>query len=264
MFVSLALLVLSRLDHPVVSELRSRATPVLAPALAALAGPLQPLRAFQTQMELAFARQDEIARLQAENQALKGWEWRARELEREMAALGRMTKLVERQKLAFVTARVVADSTGPFVRSVVIDAGSDQGLKGGQPVVNADGLVGRIVDVAPTAARVLLLTDINSRIPVSVGDDQVRAIAVGDNGPAPTLKHLPRDTVLANGAVAATSGRGGLFPPSLRYGTVVADAGHYRLAPFANLDRLGYVSVLLFESPVAQLVATGARGDGER
>lgn len=252
-FISLALLVLSRLDHPYVAAIRQTVTPALTPVLTALSGPLAPVRRLGDRLEMLMAEQDEIAKLRAEVQQLRGWQWKARDLERQLAALSDLNRRRVTEDIAFVTARVIADSRGPFARSVVIDAGQNQGLREGFPVVNADGLIGRIVDVTPEAARVLLLTDAASRIPVEIGTSQVRAIATGNNGPDPNLKFLPRDAELKAGQVIATSGRGGLFPRALRVGTIDMQRGRPVLKPFARLDRIEFVSVLKFDSPALPL-----------
>lgn len=252
-FCSLALLVLSRLDHPVVQSVRDAAMPVVAPVLSWIATPLAPVRGVIDRTASAFVSHDELARLKAENQQLRSWEWRARDLERQLMALGRAAKRVEAPQIRYLTTQVIADSTGPFARSVVIDAGESAGVRVGHPVINADGVVGRVVHVADNVARVLLLSDINSRVPVAIGPNGVRAIAFGDNGGRPAFKHLPRDARIGAGDVVATSGRGGLYPRALRIGEVVATSDGFALQPFANLSRLDFVSVLLFDSPVRAL-----------
>jgi rod shape-determining protein MreC len=122
-------------------------------------------------------------------------------------------------------------------------------VKTGYPVINADGLVGRIVDIGPTTARVLLASDLNSRIPVVVGPNGVRAILAGDNGPSPRLIYLPDGAKIAIGDDVATSGTGGLFPAGLRIGAVTGDLADPRVAVRANLDKLEYLSVLFFDDP---------------
>ncbi|MEL6290329.1 MAG: rod shape-determining protein MreC [Pseudomonadota bacterium] len=254
-FLSIALLVLSRLNHPYVEAMRSAVTPFVASVLSTLAVPLAPLRDLSGRLDQIVVSQDELKRLQAENQALKSWEFRARDLERQVAALSDLARVAKQPEIPFVTARVVADATGPFARSVVINTGSARGVKAGHPVINADGLVGRVVDVSANAARVLLISDINLRVPVSVGDAAERGIAVGDNGAVLRVKHLRRESKVKAGDVAATSGRGGLFPRALRIGLIEMAGETATLRPFANLNQLDFVSVLLFESPVLSLAA---------
>ena len=131
----------------------------------------------------------------------------------------------------------------------MINSGSNQNVKAGYPVINADGLLGRIVDIGRSSARVLLASDLNSRIPVVVGANGVRAILAGDNGPEPRLIYLPDGAKIAVGDDVATPGAGGLFPAGLRIGAVTGDLAHPRIMMRANLDRLEYVSVLFFDNP---------------
>ena len=155
--------------------------------------PLEPVRHVGRQIAAQVDITEELQRLKSENQTLSSWEWRAKELERKLADLEALSKVVDEPKINFVTSRVIADSSGAFVRSVMINAGSEQNIKTGFPVVSADGLVGRVVEIGPSSARVLLSTDLNSRIPVVVGDKGVRGVLAGDNGSVPRLIFLPPD-----------------------------------------------------------------------
>jgi rod shape-determining protein MreC len=135
----------------------------------------------------------------------------------------------------------------------LLDVGRNGGMKAGFPVVDANGLVGRLIETGTRASRVLLITDINSRIPVQVGKTAVRALLLGDNGPRPRLGHLPAEAAVAEGDEVFTSGTGGLLPRGLRIGTVVMEGEFHRVRPHAGLDELEFVSILLFEAPVIDL-----------
>lgn len=256
-FMSIALLVLSRLQHGYVSDLRLQLAELMAPALKAALVPLEPVRRAGQRASAYFEMFNELERLRDENQKLRGWEWRARETERRMVQLGRLANVVDEPGLPFITARVVADSSGPFVRGAMLGAGARHGLKAGYPVVDANGLAGRILETGDEAARLLLLTDINSRVPVLVGRDAFRAVLTGDNGPAPRLLYLPADASVFVGDEVYTSGVGGLYPRGLRIGAVVDDGSKLRVSPHARLDNLEYVSVLLYDSPTLNLMEEG-------
>jgi rod shape-determining protein MreC len=244
---ALALLALSRLDHSLVRGARIALADAATPALAAALVPLKPVQnAVRTLGSLMDARQ-EADRLRDENQRLKGWEARAREMERRLANVETLVKVVPEQPLAFRTARVVADTGGPFVKMALIDAGREAGFKSGYPVVNADGLVGRLISTAPRSSRLLLLNDLNSRVPVYIGTASVRAVMAGDQALYPKLAHIPLDAKVNVGDEVVTSGVGGVFPRGLRIGTVVDTGDQLRVELHARLDRLEYVSVLLFD-----------------
>lgn len=249
LLVSLGLLVLSRLEHKVVTQLRWHVTEAMTPVLNTLLIPLEPLQWMKRQASEHWRMSETLLKIREENVKLRNWQWRAQELQRKVDTLNGLVRVVEEADTPFVTARVMANSSGAFVRSVLINAGRLQQVRLGYPAVNEDGLVGRIVDAGDSAARVLLLTDLNSRVPVRVGKAGTRAILVGDNGPVPRLDYLPANAKLTEGELVATSGAGGLFPPGLRVGVVVRDRRGMRVKPSAGLDHLEYVSVLFYASP---------------
>jgi rod shape-determining protein MreC len=196
----------------------------------------------------------EIDRLKTENEQLKQWEWRAKLLERNVAHLRSLLNAVDEPALHFVTGSVIADARGPFLRSALINLGRDNGVRIGYAVINGDGLVGRTVDAGASVARVLLLNDLNSRIPVLVGAAGVRALASGDNSAELKLDFLPDGASLYPGDEVYTSGSDGVLPRGLRVGVVTGLPGAFRVRPHAELSSLDVVSVLFFDAPA--LVST--------
>ena len=146
-----------------------------------------------------------------------------------------------------VAARVVGDSGGAFVHSVLVNAGGQDGVRKGQAAVNGEGLVGRVAEVGERSARVLLVTDLNSRIPVLLESQRYRAILVGDNSQRPRLLYLSADAKVSPGDRIVTSGHGGVFPPGLAVGVVTLIAnGDVRVQPFVDWERLEYVRLIEF------------------
>ncbi|MEL6374132.1 MAG: rod shape-determining protein MreC [Pseudomonadota bacterium] len=253
MFVSVCALVLTKLNHPIVQQTRLEVAEASAPALQAALVPLTPVRRFSEQVAGYFRQAAELDRLREENRRLRGWQWRAKELERRLRKVRAIAKVVRDPALTFVTGRVIADASGPFVRVALLNAGARQGVRSGYPAVNADGLVGRIVETGPTISRLLLLTDINSRVPVLVGDAGHRAVLMGDNSMQPKLAYLSPDARIKPGDDVYTSGVGGLFPSGVRIGVVHAKPGHPSVRLHARLDKLEYASILFFQSPQLKL-----------
>src|SRR6187551_380464 len=180
-FLCAVLLVLSRIGHGLLVNVRDDFVDLSAPLLEAASMPailgrhaLEHARSYAG----AFA---EIDRLKAENEELKQWEWRAKSLENKVEHLRLLLNAVDEPALHYVTGSVIADARGPFLRSALINLGRDNGVRIGYAVINGDGLIGRTVDAGASVARVLLLNDLNSRIPVLVGPAGVRALASGDN-----------------------------------------------------------------------------------
>ncbi len=260
--LSLSLLALSRIDHPQVRQARTELAEFAAPVLRIVAVPFAPLRWVGQQVAAYATVAEELERTKIENQKLKGWEARARELERRLEDLGVLARVVDEPGIQFVTGRVVVDTKGPFARSVLLSAGREEGIKSGFPVVSADGLIGRVLESGPRSARVLLLTDLNSRVPVLIGESGVRAILMGDNTGQPRIAHLPANAMLRAGDEVVTSGVGGIFPRGLRIGAVSESEGGPRVIPHARLDALEHVSVLFFETPSLDIASEIPRISG--
>ncbi len=252
--VSLCLVVASRFDPPVLGLVRQAVQDAASPVLRLVTGAIAPLLNARRMIAEWQSIADERNRLRDENERLLGWQARAQALERQNVALADVAHLVEEPKLAFVTARIVSGSGGPFVRAALLDAGRETGLQPGHPVMSAQGLVGRVITTGRTSARILLLTDYNSRIPVVIGRSAARAVMQGDNGPYPRIAYLPPDSQIGPGDDVFTSGVGGVFPRGLRVGTVVDVGDQLRIEPAARFDRLDYVSVLFYEQLSASLL----------
>jgi rod shape-determining protein MreC len=150
----------------------------------------------------------------------------------------------------YVSGRVVSDNGGPFVDTVIVNVGRDQGAKSGDAVIDTDGLIGRIVSTGERAARVLLLTDLNSRMPVVIEPGHYKAVLAGDNTKWPRLDYLLASSSAAPGDRVVTSGDGGLIPPGLPVGLVIKTSdGILRVQSFANRERLDFVRVLKYAFP---------------
>ena len=182
---------MSRIGHGTVDELRDRFVDLTAPLLEAASIPVIEARHMILRARSYAELFGEIDRLKAENEQLKQWEWNAKLLERKNARLRALLNAVDEPALHFVTGSVIADARGPFLRSALINLGRDNGVRVGYAVIDGEGLVGRTVDAGSSVARVLLLNDLNSRIPVLVGPAGVRAMASGDNSAELRLDFLP-------------------------------------------------------------------------
>jgi rod shape-determining protein MreC len=249
-FLCAVLLILSRIGHGAVVDLRDRFVDLTAPLLEAASAPVIMGRHTLARVRSYVGLMDEIDRLKAENEQLKQWEWRAKLLERNVAHLRSLLNAVDEPALHYITGSVIADARGPFLRSALINLGRDNGVRIGYAVVNGDGLVGRTVDAGASVARVLLLTDLNSRIPVLVGPGGVRGLASGDNSAELRLDFLPDGAALSPGDEVYTSGSDGVLPRGLRVGVVTGSKGSFRVKPHAELSSLDVVSVLFFDTPL--------------
>ncbi len=159
--------------------------------------------------------------------------------------------------LPMVGARTVVDARGPLSNTRLADVGADQGVLEGNPVLSEHGLVGRVVGVAPSMSRILLLTDVDSRVPVLIARTNARAILTGDGGPTPKLAYLRTHDAPQVGDRVLTSGDGGVIPRGLPVGTVVQSLEGWRVALDCDAAPIDFVRILLFRD-FSQLVAPGA------
>lgn len=205
---------------------------------------------------------EENEQLRRERDDLKRWQAVAKRLEAENAGLRRLLNHVPDPAATYRSARIVADSSGVFARSVMINAGSLDGIEKGQIVLDGSGLIGRVVGVSPRSGRVLLLTDLNSRVPVFVGTARYRAVLAGDNTERPKLIHVAPGDRIAAGDEVVTSGVAGSFPPGLAIG-VVSEAADRRFSVTPNVDpgRLEFARVADFGPPAPMANRDGANED---
>jgi rod shape-determining protein MreC len=267
-----AVIVLGKADQLLFDSLRTSVTDTVAPVLGALAQPLNAVGDVVGRAKMVVATYQENVRLEAENETLLRWQQTARNLAAENQELRGLLKAVPKTALSYVTAPVIANSGGAFVRMILINAGSDDRVARGQAAITGEGLVGRLTEVGVRASRVLLITDLNSRIPVTIESTHVPAVLAGDNSERPRLMYLPSGNAAKVGDRIVTSGEGGIFPPGLPIGVVAAiDGVGPRVEPYVELSQLGYVLVVDYglaralPQPLPALVRPGkrAKADGD-
>jgi rod shape-determining protein MreC len=244
--LSIALLIVGKADVQLLERASARIGDVMVPALEALTRPVLASRRLVEGVGELVALRAENARLREQNQQLLDWQSAARQLALENAALRQLLHYrADPERPTAVTGRVVADAGGPFVHTVLINVGAEDGVVDGMAAVNERGLVGHVIGVGQHSARVLLLTDFNSRIPVMVEPSRDQAILAGNNRRLLTLVFLPRNPRLAVGNAVVTSGRGGVLPPGLAIGRVSAiDADGVAVEPLVDFTRLEYVRLI--------------------
>ena len=242
--MSLALILLGRASPLVPERARTTLSDTMAPIYGVLAVPLDAARNLAADIGDSFFLRHENARLRAENDRLRRWYDVAMALDAENATLKANLHWIPDANLSFVTAHVVADAGGVYARSVLISVGPNHNVQKGQIALDADGLIGRVTEVGARSARILLITDINSRIPVMLEASHAHAILVGGNTASPRLMYLAEGTRPAEGERVVTSSEANAFPSGLLVGTVHYSAGGApEVTPAANLERLEIVRV---------------------
>lgn len=242
-------------EAPIV-KMRIALTDFFAPVFA---GVSEPIKSATGRIDAVANIRDlraENMRLSEENRRLQQWYDTALRLEAENRSLKSLMNFKIEPDYSFITTRVVADPGGSFIKSVLIPVGRNDGVREGQAVMGEKGLVGRVVETGKNASRVLLVTDLNARVPVLVEATRHKAILTGRNSDKMSLQHLPLDSRPGLGARIVTSGDGGVLPPHLPVGTIVSrNGGMIEVTPLDDLDRLEYVRIVDFSADSA--LATG-------
>jgi rod shape-determining protein MreC len=262
---SAVLIVLGKADTALFEGVRAPFIDAAEPVLEFFSRPAATLDTAAQHVWSAVALYQENQRLKEENQRLLHWQHAARTLQSENQRLKKLLNLAPDPPASFVSAKVIANAGGSYVRSVLINAGAVDGIARGQAGLAGEGLAGRVAEIGERTARILLLTDLNSRVPVLLVGSRERAVLAGDNSERPRLLYLPPRTEVEVGERVVTSGHGGIFPPNLPVGIVAAvEDGIVRIEPYVELSRLDYLRIVDYglSGVLPQPVGVASRGRG--
>jgi rod shape-determining protein MreC len=246
-----ALLILAGKAHFVPFE-RARAaiTDKTGPFLAALNAPVVAVSRWFSGIGHFFDVYSENQRLRDENARLLQWRGAALSLQSRITGYEHLLKAVPDSVYSAVTAKVIARSSQPFLETIVLDAGRQNGVRPGQAVADARGMLGRIYVSGQRTSWVILIDDLNSRIPVLIRPGNVEAILAGNNSSEPTLEALPPNVRLKGGSEVVTSGDGGLLPAGLPVGLLRLDRAEVKVTLYADPLGSDEVRILDYKSPI--------------
>lgn len=258
---AIALILVGKAQSNLFDRARASVTDWAAPLLETVRAPISGLDRWMASIGSIFNVYSENLRLKDENARLRQWQNAAIVLDDRVRRYQLLLHAVPDPTLSTVAARVIGRANRPFLQTMILDAGKAQNIKPGQAVIDARGMIGRIFLTGDHTAWVILLTDLNSRIPVTIEPGNVQAIMAGDNTGAPSIDLLSQNVVLKAGMQVVTSGDGGLLPPGLAIGTVVADpSGGFRVVLLADAASSEDVNVVDFKLK-AELPPSVSPGD---
>ncbi|MFT6607014.1 MAG: rod shape-determining protein MreC [Halocynthiibacter sp.] len=241
----LGIFILWRIDSPRVERFRAnlvdRFVPSFEWALVPVSKVVGMIDGFQSYNRIYEQNQE----LKRELRQMQAWKEAALQLEQKNAKLLDLNNVRIDPKLTYVTGVVLADSGSPFRQSVLLNVGERDGIVDGWATMDGIGLVGRISGVGRNTSRVILLTDSNSRIPVTIQPSGQRAILSGDNSATPPIEFIESPELVRPGDRVVSSGDGGIFPSGLLVGQVAMGSDRrLRVRLSADYERLNFLRVL--------------------
>ena len=142
-----------------------------------------------------------------------------------------------------ISARVMIDKQSPYINSFILNIGSNKNIKNGMAVLDGKNFIGRIVDVNFFSSRVLLVSDLNSKIPILSEPSGAHAILSGHAEKKPTLEYLPDNHTIEDGDKIYTSGKEGIFSTGIPIGKAKIDQGVVKVELFSKLNQITFINI---------------------
>ncbi len=187
----------------------------------------------------------ENRKLKTELEKLKNKDFQTLYLQTANKRLQDIIQLEKKSAFTTIAAKVILDKNSPYLNSVIINKGSSSRIKLGMPVLTEGNLVGRVVEVNFLSARILLLNDLNSKIPVMISPKGSQAILSGRGKDKPKLEYLPEKFELSDKNLVFTSGKDGVFFEGIPVGNVIFEDNKIKVKLFSDPNQISFVNVVL-------------------
>jgi len=253
--LAVVLVLLGKAQSGLLDKARVHVTDMLVPVLQTVRAPVAGFGRWMGSVTEIFSVYQQNLKLKEENARLRQWRNVAIVLQGRVGRYQTLLHAVPDPQMNAVLARVIGRANRPFLQTMILDAGREHHALPGQAVVDARGMIGRIYLTGSRTSWVILLTDLNSRIPVTISasagnSGNIQAMMTGDNSAYPTLDMVSHTVTLHDGDQVTSSGDGGLLPSGLPIGTVVSDgSGGWRVALLADPGASQDVEILNFSKP---------------
>ena len=183
--------------------------------------------------------------LKKENEELKSKYLTSDFLELENSQLRKLIDEQIQSKSNLISARVMLEEQSPYLNSFVINIGANKELKNGMAALDGKNFIGRIVDVNFFSSRILLITDLNSKIPVITEPSGNHAILSGHGDVRPTLEYVSDNHQIQDGDKVYTSGKEGIFSPGIPIGETKIEKEIIKVELYSELNEISFVNINL-------------------
>lgn len=260
LLLSIGIIVVGQVNKPLANKFRMTVVSCLVPLWNITLRIQNDINIFLINFKEAHRLTDENRQLRMENTRLRQWYNVAVSLAQENRVLKTELHWNPESTPSFVTSRVIADNRDIYTRTVLLMHGTNNNIHLNELALTPNGLVGRITEIGHDIARVLLITDSSSRIPVELETSHAPAIMAGNNTSLPRLIYYPQNIHPIEGERVVTLNKDGSFPTGIPVGTV-----HYQypdqptIYPFADLEHLTILRIVNFhQQPEMTLTKTVA------
>ena len=243
--LSVTLIFLETLEAKPLNSIRSFVKDVVYRSALVVSYPLKGFSSFYNFIEshtVLYSNYDELIK---ENEKLKNNISKSNFLELENAQLRELINEQVASPSNLVSARVMLGKQSPYLNSFIINIGSNKNIKNGMAALDGKNFIGRIVDVNFFSSRVLLVSDLNSKIPVMTEPSAHHAILSGHGEIEPTLEYLPENHNIQDGDKVYTSGKEGIFSPGIPIGEVIIENDIIKASLFSDLSQISFINVNL-------------------
>ena len=200
-------------------------------------------------LKLSFISKEELI---LENKYLKEtikqnnlFKLKSKKLEIENNILRKELSLMPPQLENYVLVKVIADTQTHYNKTIIINAGRNLDIRKGDAALTSKGLIGSVFEVYEKYSRVLLISDINSKIPVRVGENNIKAIISGNNTTKIDLLYLKENLSFNDNDLVYTSGDGGYFNPGIPVGVIKKENNNVYINPLNDLSQVQYINIFI-------------------
>ena len=246
-FFSISLIVLSRLNVPAINYLKISLNEIIYRASFVVSIPEQQLQNASIALKNHFKLYEDLKITKKKIKELEFEKYNSNYLSAENTRLRKLIDeyIVQSDELV---AKVLLDKNSPFLKSIIVNKGSKDGVKLGMAVLDNQYLIGKIVEVNYSTSRALLVSDLNSKIPISVEPGNFLSILSGTGKSYGKIQYTQQDFNFQESNIVYTSGSGGIFKSGIPIGKIKIESNeNIRVNFFSNLSQITFVKLISFE-----------------